>query len=94
MEDPSNAEIGRRLDEVAVNLRDGFDRMNLRLDRYVLAEVHQIYTQNTERRLDELGDRLDHAEANRVTSGRYILTTAVAVLALIGSVILGIIALL
>lgn len=93
MEDPTNAEIGRRLDELGVNVRDGFEKMNLRLDRYVLAEVHHLYVQNTERRLDELGERLDHAEANRVTSGRYILTTAVALLALLGSVILGIIAL-
>lgn len=90
--EPSSAEIARRLDEVSTNLRDGFDRMNLRLDRYVLAEVHNIYVRQAERRMDDLEERMERAEDHRGVNIRYVITTAIAVVALLASAALGIIA--
>jgi len=93
-EQPSNYEIGRRLDEVALNLRDGFDRMNLRLDRYVLAEVHNIQVGEVGRRIAELESELDTLKADRSVTVRWIVTTILASLALLASITFGVITIL
>lgn len=94
MEDPTNSEIGRSLNELKDNVRDGFEKMNLRLDRYVLGEVHSLYVQHTERRIGDVVERLEAIEDNHTAGVRWALTTAVAVLALLASITLGIIAIL
>ena len=91
MSETSNSEIGRRIDEMSMNLRDGFDRMNLRLDRYVLAEVHDIYVRQAERRMDDFEERMEKAEDNRGVNVRYAITTTIAILSFVGMFVLGII---
>ena len=92
--DPTNAEIGRGLEQLARDVRDGFEKINLRLDKYVLGEVHALYVNQTDRRFAEMSARLEAVETNRVTSARWALTTVIAVLALIATVVVGVIAIL
>lgn len=77
--EPTNGELGRRLDVVADSVRVGFTELNLRFDRYVLGEVHDLTVGALARRIDEQDERLDRVEAHRVTTGRWWATTVISV---------------
>lgn len=101
--DPSNAELGRRLNTVADDVREGFKRvavefehMNLRIDKYTLIAVHEVVTADLERRIDhqrqdfnrQMNDVHDELDAQQV-GRRFYINVVLAVLALVVSAVVG-----
>lgn len=90
---PSSAEIGRRLDSLANDVRAGFDGINLRLDKYVLSEVHQLHVLNTQRHLDDLDDEMDELRRDRTAATWRVVTAVLGALSLLTSITVGVLAL-
>lgn len=90
---PSADEIGRRLDTLSADVRTGFEGVNLRLDKYVLGEVHQLHVNNTHRRIDDLNQELDELRKDRAAATWRIFTAALGALSLVTSITVGVLAL-
>ena len=90
---PSSSEIGRRLDALARDVHAGFDGINLRLDKYVLGEVHQLHVMNTHRRIDDLDAEVNELRNNSSATLWRILTAVLAGSSLLVSATVGILAL-
>lgn len=92
-EDMSNGEIGRRITDLSETMRSGFAELNSRLDRYVLAEVHTLS-------INILGERIAKLEVQRASDraesqgvARWSVSTAVSAVAVVASLVMGVIAL-
>lgn len=79
--DPSNAELGRRIDSMANSQRAGFETINLRLDKYVLAEVHTLVVGQLNERQHELATLVHSRFESLEKRTQWRVTTVVAVLA-------------
>lgn len=101
--DPSNAELGRRLDTVAGDVREGFKRVaaefehvHLRLDKYTLIQVHEVVTADLVRRIADQRDDFNrqlkdiHDELDGQQVGRrFYINAVLACLALVVSAVVG-----
>jgi hypothetical protein len=93
-EDVTPAEIGRQLTDLKTAMRDGFQSINGRLDRYVLAEVHALSTSILSERMSKLEAQIASERAERATGGRWTVSTVVSALAVLSALVLGVIGLL
>lgn len=91
--EPTNGELGRRLDTLGVDVREGFRRVaaefehvHLSHDKYVLIAVHNVVIADQRRQINELREELDALQDGR----RYAINTVLAALALIFSTVIGV----
>jgi hypothetical protein len=104
--DPSNAELGRRLETVAGDVRElgkriavEFEHMNLRIDKYTLIQVHEVVTNDLVRRIEDqrrdfsrqLKDVHEELDGQQV-GRRFWVNATLAVLALVVSAVVGVFA--
>ena len=92
--EPSNAEIGRRLDVVATAVDSGFREINLRLDKYVLVQVYDRDVAHMTSRYVALQEELAEMKRDRTAATRFVVAQVMAFLALVTSLTVGVLALL
>lgn len=88
--EPTNGELGRRIDTLSTAVQDGFRRVaaeiehvHLSHEKYVLIAVHNVITADQQRQINELRAEFDALQDNR----RYAINTVLAAAALILSAI-------
>jgi hypothetical protein len=94
--DPSNAELGRRLDALGKVVSDGFRQVAVdfeaerqRHDKYVLVAVHNVEMAAVRKDVADVRDELDELQIAR----RFNITTVLSALALIIAAIGAVVAL-
>lgn len=65
---PSTETLAALLDRLERTLQAGINGLNIRLDRLVTNEVHSLYVQSTDRRLNDLAQDLAEERAARVAA--------------------------
>jgi hypothetical protein len=82
-------EVSRQLADLKLTVREGFQGMNARLDQYVRLDVYEARRQQDHDRII----RLERQIADGRTGTRWGIGTAVTIVAVIASVLMGVIAL-
>lgn len=94
--EPTNGELGRRMDTLNSAVQDGFRRVaaeiehvHLSHEKYVLTAVHNIVTDNLRQQIREIREELDAIQDGR----RHAISTVLAGLALVVSIVVGVLSL-
>lgn len=69
-DEPGNGELGRSLESLRKELRDGMAGINTRLDRVVSTEVYTLQSAHTDQRINLLGQEIQKVRDERDTLER------------------------
>lgn len=69
-DEPGNGELGRSLESLRKELRDGMAGINTRLDRVVSTEVYTLQSAHTDQRITVLGQDIQKVRDERDTLER------------------------
>lgn len=69
-DEPGNGELGRSLESLRKELRDGMAGINIRLDRVVSTEVYTLQSAHTDQRINVLGQEIQKVRDERDTLER------------------------